>query len=114
MGIAGEVYNVGGGQELPNIEVVDQICAGVDAIFEENPQLVERFPDAPPARNQPTSSLKAFVEDRKGHDRRYAIDETKARDKLGYTPSRTFSEGFSSTLQWYLNNESWWKPLIKS
>lgn len=114
MGVAGEVYNIGGGQELPNIEVVDQICAGIDKIFEEHPQLVERFPDAPPARNLPTSSLKAFVEDRKGHDRRYAIDETKARDKLGYTPSRTFSEGFSSTLRWYLDNESWWRPLIKS
>jgi dTDP-glucose 4,6-dehydratase len=52
------------------------------------------------------------VKDRPGHDRRYAIDETKARTELGYAPRRTFAEGFAQTLAWYLGNEGWWRPLL--
>ena len=52
-----------------------------------------------------------FVEDRKGHDRRYAIDETKARADLGYAPAHTFEDGLRQTLHWYLENEAWWRPL---
>ena len=112
-GRPGEVYNIGGGQELPNMAVIDQICATVDTAFARNPGLADRFPDAPAARGLPSASLKTFVEDRKGHDRRYAIDERKSRDQLGYVPRRTFSEGFTATLNWYLANEDWWRPLMK-
>lgn len=112
-GRVGEVYNVGGGQELPNLQVVEEICAGVDAAFAADPTLAQRFPDAPAAKGQPTANLKTYVEDRKGHDRRYAIDETKIRSELGYEPARDFPQGFAETLAWYLANEDWWMPLLE-
>jgi dTDP-glucose 4,6-dehydratase len=111
-GKIGETYNIGGGQELPNMAVIDRICATVDVAFAANPDLASRFPDAPPAHGEPTASLKTFVTDRAGHDRRYAIDETKARDELGYGPERSFEDGLAQTLDWYLANEDWWRPLL--
>jgi len=112
-GRPGEVYNIGGGQELPNMAVIDQICATVDVAFARDPSLAHRFPDAPAANGQPSASLKSFVTDRKGHDRRYAIDERKSRAELGYAPRRSFAEGFAATLDWYLANEDWWRPLMQ-
>lgn len=111
-GRPGETYNIGGGQELPNMAVIDAICATVDAAFAADPLLAERYPDAPAANGVRSDSLKTFVTDRLGHDRRYAIDETKARDELGYRPSRTFAEGFAQTLAWYLANEAWWQAIL--
>lgn len=111
LGQPGETYNIGGGAELPNIAVIDNICAEVDRAFAEIEGLDERYPEAPPARGKATSSLKTFVADRKGHDRRYAIDETKARKELNYYPEHGFSSGLSKTLRWYINNEDWWFPL---
>ncbi|MBY0284878.1 MAG: dTDP-glucose 4,6-dehydratase [Sphingomonas sp.] len=111
-GRAGETYNIGGGQELPNVVVIDEIIRTVDAAFAADPALAAAFPESPAARGGSTAELKTFVKDRLGHDRRYAIDETKAREELGYAPSRTFAEGFASTLAWYLANESWWRPLL--
>ena len=111
-GRIGETYNIGGGQELPNIEVINKICSILDSAFAGESALAERFPDAPAANGRESASLKTFVTDRKGHDRRYAIDETKAREELDYRASRTFEEGFAQTLDWYLNNENWWKALM--
>ena len=68
--------------------------------------------DAPAAKGRATSELKTFVEDRKGHDRRYAIDETKARAQIGYVPQHDFENGLRNTLRWYLDNEAWWQPLL--
>jgi dTDP-glucose 4,6-dehydratase len=111
-GRIGETYNVGGRQELPNLEIIEKICTGVDCTFAADPSLADRYPDAPAAQGRSTSELKSFVVDRKGHDRRYAIDDTKIRTELGYHPSRDFEEGFAQTLQWYLTHESWWRPLL--
>ncbi|QNE05884.1 dTDP-glucose 4,6-dehydratase [Croceicoccus marinus] len=111
-GKPGETYNIGGGQELPNLTVIEEICRGVDAIFASDPSLAERYPDAPAAKGRSTDTLKTFVTDRKGHDRRYAIDETKAREEIGYTPSRDFPTGFAETLRWYLDNEGWWRAIL--
>jgi dTDP-glucose 4,6-dehydratase len=110
-GRVGDTYNIGGGQELPNLTVVEEICRAVDTAFEGEPELCTRFPDAPAAKARPSATLKTFVKDRLGHDRRYAIDEAKARLELGYEPKRTFSEGLSATIRWYLANEEWWRRL---
>ncbi len=111
-GAPGETYNIGGGAELPNMTVIDTICAEVDRAFAEIDGLAARYPDAPAAKGEATISLKTFVTDRVGHDRRYAIDETKARGELGYARERGFEEGLRQTLRWYLDNENWWRPLV--
>ena len=111
-GKSGETYNLGGGAEMTNLSVIDLICSAVDAAFARDPYLADRFPKAPAARGHKSSSLKTFVADRLGHDRRYAIDETKVRSELGYTPSKQFAEYFDETLKWYLDNELWWKAIL--
>ena len=110
-GRSGETYNIGGGAELPNMTVIDTVCAEVDLAFREVDGLARRYPDAPAANGEETASLKTFVADRAGHDRRYAIDERKARDELGYRPIHDFGNGLRKTLRWYLENEEWWRAL---
>ena len=112
-GVPGDTYNIGGGAELPNMTVIDTICAEVDLAFEEVDGLADRYPDAPAARGGKSDSLKTFVTDRAGHDRRYAIDETKARAELGYSAQHGFEQGLRQTLRWYLDHEDWWRPLLK-
>ena len=111
-GVPGETYNIGGGAELPNLEVIEAICREVDRAFEEIEGLADRYPDAPAARGEKSASLKTFVTDRAGHDRRYAIDETKARAELGYAALDAFDQGLRQTLCWYLDHEDWWRPLL--
>lgn len=88
-GKIGEVYNVGGHNEIPNIEIVKLICKEL---------------------NKP-ESLIVHVKDRKGHDKRYAIDPTKIGRELGWFPETTFEEGLKKTIQWYLKNREWWEKL---
>jgi dTDP-glucose 4,6-dehydratase len=101
-GKPGETHNVGGGEELPNLALVDMLCAAVDRAFAADPDLARRFPGAPAARGEPSAGLKSFVADRPGHDRRYAIDDAKARRELGYAPRRSFAQGLEETVAWYL------------
>ena len=93
-GRVGETYNVGGNAEKQNIEVVKAICALLD---ERRPR-----PDGKPRESQI-----AFVADRPGHDRRYAIDASKLRDELGWEPRYTFERGLAETVDWYLDNQAW-------
>ncbi|MDB5438246.1 MAG: rmlB [Caulobacteraceae bacterium] len=108
-GLPGETYNLGGGAELANLDLVDRLCLAVDAAFVSDAGLTRRFPEAPAAQGRPCASLKSFVADRLGHDRRYAIDPAKARRELGYQPKRTLQDGLAATVLWYLTNEAWWR-----
>ncbi|KOS66615.1 spore coat protein [Lysinibacillus contaminans] len=89
-GINGEVYNVGGHNEKTNLEVVKEILKQLDK----------------------PETLIQYVEDRLGHDRRYAIDPTKLQQELGWEPKYTFETGLKETVQWYLENQSWWENII--
>ena len=89
-GRVGEVYNVGGHNEMRNIDIVKLICKEL---------------------GKPESLIK-FVTDRKGHDMRYAIDPTKIHNELGWLPETKFEDGIKKTIDWYLNNRSWWEEII--
>jgi dTDP-glucose 4,6-dehydratase len=108
-GRAGETYNVGGGDELSNVVIIDAICAGIDEAFAEDPSLAARYPQAPAARGVPTESLKTYVTDRPGHDRRYAIDARKIESELGFELQYRLADGITATIRWYLDNEGWWR-----
>ncbi|MEY2991491.1 MAG: dTDP-glucose 4,6-dehydratase [Pseudomonadota bacterium] len=95
-GHIGRSCNIGGENEARNIDIVHKICAILDA---------KRPTD------HPYADLITFVTDRPGHDMRYAIDPTRIRDELGWRPSVTLDQGLEKTVQWYLDNEAWWKPL---
>jgi dTDP-glucose 4,6-dehydratase len=111
-GRVGEVYNIGGENERPNIEIVTRLTAAIDACFKADPALAARFPASPAARGEGCWSLVTYVKDRPGHDRRYAIDPRKAQQELGYRPNETFESGLAKTIQWYLANEPWWRAVM--
>lgn len=111
-GRAGESYNLGGGAELANIDLVERLADMIDRAFADDPAMAGRFPDARAASGGSSRGLIRFVEDRLGHDRRYAIDDSKARSMIGYSPQRGFDEGLRATLRWYLENEAWWQSLL--
>ena len=108
-GRAGETYNVGGGDELSNVVIIDAICAGVDQAFADDPSLAAHYPDAPAAKGVPTASLKTYVTDRPGHDRRYAIDARKIEREIGFKLQYKLADGIEATIRWYLDNEAWWR-----
>ncbi len=111
-GVAGEVYNIGGGAEAENIALVTQLCDLVDAAFAADPAHATRYPDSPAAQGRPARSLITFVKDRAGHDRRYAIDSGKARRLLGYEATYSLDRGLRETVDWYLSNEMWWRNVL--
>ncbi|GHF05222.1 dTDP-glucose 4,6-dehydratase [Aliiroseovarius zhejiangensis] len=98
-GKIGRSYNIGGENERTNLELVTTLCRILD--------------DLRPRDGGPYENLITFVTDRPGHDARYAIDPTRIRDELGWRPSVTIEEGLRKTVQWYLDNEEWWRPLQK-
>lgn len=113
-GLPGECYNIGGEAEMANIDLVELLCSEVDRAFERIERLTERFPKAPAAQGLTSAEFITFVPDRPGHDRRYAIDNAKAKRELGFMPRRSLREGIADTVEWYLQGEAWWRPLLKS
>jgi dTDP-glucose 4,6-dehydratase len=97
-GRVGESYNIGGDCELTNLEVVKRICALVD----------ELQPNSP---HRPHEKLVTFVQDRPGHDQRYAMDISKIERELGWRPRETFESGLRRTVEWYLGHEGWWQGI---
>ena len=98
-GKPGENYNIGGNNEVENISLVQSLCEIMN----------ELAPDLPV---YPAEKLITFVKDRPGHDRRYAINANKLKTEFGWTPSVTINQGLRLTVEWYLNNHDWWKPLL--
>jgi dTDP-glucose 4,6-dehydratase len=95
-GVVGETYNIGGHNEQTNIDVVRSLCALLEELAPHKPEGVEHYAD-----------LITFVQDRPGHDLRYAIDASKIERELGWVPEETFETGLRKTVQWYLNNLEW-------
>ncbi len=100
-GKIGETYNIGGFNEKQNIEVVRTICQLLEELAPNKPQGVAHYAD-----------LITHVTDRAGHDVRYAIDASKIQRELGWTPQETFESGIRKTVQWYLDNPSWWQRVL--
>lgn len=98
-GEVGRTYNIGGENERSNLQLVQTICGILDQL-------------RPRDDGSSYSNLITFVADRPGHDARYAIDPSRIRDELGWRPSVTVEEGLERTVQWYLDNEDWWRPLL--
>lgn len=111
-GRRGETYNIGGDNEWANIDVVNLLCSLLDKRFLENPELTERYPLSPCARGAPANSLITYVEDRLGHDTRYAINSGKIVSELGFKPLDNFESGLNKTVDWYLTNERWWQSIL--
>ena len=97
-GKVGETYNIGGHNERTNLEVVETICGLLDDLRPDSPHV-------------PHANLIKFVADRPGHDQRYAIDASKIERELGWTPAETFETGLRKTVEWYLDNEPWWRDV---
>jgi len=97
-GALGRSYNIGGENERTNLELVKTLCGILDRL---RPRDAGSYAD-----------LITFVTDRPGHDARYAVDPSRIRDELGWRPSVTVEEGLEKTVQWYLDNENWWQPLL--
>jgi len=93
-GQVGEMYNIGGRCERTNLEIVQSVCSLLDRML-------------PDSSHVPHTSLITFVQDRPGHDRRYAIDSNKIEQNLGWSPKETFDTGMKKTIQWYLDNTAW-------
>jgi len=111
-GRTGECYNIGGNNEWANVDTVRLLCKIVDESFASDDRLAERFPASPCVSGTPADSLITYVEDRAGHDTRYAIDASKISSELGYQPQEDFDSGMRKTVQWYLDNEPWWQAIL--
>ena len=111
-GTRGETYNIGGDNEWSNIDLVKTLCSTIDLHFESNESLNLAFPDCPSANRRKSETLITYVDDRPGHDRRYAIDATKINEELDFQLIEGFESGLQKTVNWYINNSRWWNSIL--
>jgi dTDP-glucose 4,6-dehydratase len=111
-GKPGEMYNVGGNNQITNLEIVRTLCGLVDQSIAERTDLPASFPASPAVGGRRAVDLITHVRDRLGHDRRYAINYAKAQSELGYRPTRDLASGLRATLDWYMANTQWWQALL--
>jgi dTDP-glucose 4,6-dehydratase len=111
-GKPGALYNIGGNSETTNIQIVRTLCDLLDTQLNSHPEYRAAFPASPAFKGAKAIELISHVRDRAGHDRRYAIDYSKASRDLGYAPSRKLENGLSSTVDWYLRRANWWQNLL--
>ena len=107
----GETWNVGGGSTVPNVKIVEAVCDLVDHSFRRSSELATRYPRSGPSQGGRSRSLIQHVRDRPGHDRRYAVDGSKIA-RLGFAAQVPLTTGIAATLQWYLENEAWWRSIL--
>ncbi len=110
-GRIGQTYNIGGGNERNNRDVVGLICDSLDRAFAADAGLASRFPSCPAASGQSCHRLISYVADRPGHDHRYAIDATRLATELGQPSGTDFDRGLAQTIAWYLDHEDWWRDV---
>jgi dTDP-glucose 4,6-dehydratase len=110
-GRIGETYNIGGGNERNNRDVVGSICDVLDRAFAKDTGLAARFPSCPAVQSRSCRSLITYVTDRPGHDHRYAIDAAKLAGELGNRCKVDFESGLVRTIHWYLEHEDWWRDV---
>jgi dTDP-glucose 4,6-dehydratase len=111
-GREGETYNVAGCNQWRNLDIVRLVCRLVDQSFSRNPRLSAEYPRSPASAGGVSEELIAFVQDRPGHDRRYALDTTKIERELGFVPQEAFETGLERTVTWYLENPTWWRRIL--
>lgn len=111
-GKTGEAYNIGGINEWQNIDIVELICNLLDKKLAKSPVLQRQYPNSPASKGRLARQLIQHVDDRLGHDRRYAINPDKSNHELGYQPQESFETGISKTIDWYLTQESWWRDIL--
>lgn len=111
-GKVGQTYNIGGHNEWANINIVKLIGSKLEQMFNADASLAAKYPAAKSVIAGKAHSLIQYVQDRPGHDRRYAVDASKAMRDLGYAPQETFESGIERTLRWYLDNDSWWRSVL--
>jgi dTDP-glucose 4,6-dehydratase len=111
-GKPGETYNIGGNNEWENIDIVRCICNLIDQQFADHLDLKKKYPDSPASKNKKAKTLITHVQDRAGHDRRYAVNAEKINTELGFSPQETFETGIQKTIHWFLNNENWWRSIM--
>jgi dTDP-glucose 4,6-dehydratase len=111
-GEPGEVYNIGGNGETTNIHIVRTLCELVDQHLIDHPECRGTFPGSPIYGGKQAAGMISHVRDRLGHDRRYAVNYSKAARTFGYAPVRDLKNGLALTVDWYLRNVEWWQQLL--
>jgi len=111
-GAPGGVYNIGGNTETTNIHVVQTLCDVIDQRLRARSEYRDLFPASPVFKGKQASDLIAHIRDRAGHDRRYAVNYSKAKRDLGYSPARDLKSGLVATVEWYLRHTKWWEDLL--